>query len=142
MAMGAAFVANYAYVQKKDPGCKDEQCTLMRDSLRWFAVAAVLLVGIELVVLPIYLAALAGTGGAGLATIDMMAGPFGWVLALRVILAFIGAGVFGMFLYQNALSVGKEKVLANFAYSAFILVFVAEVLGRILFYATHVRIGI
>jgi len=33
-------------------------------------------------------------------------------------------------------------MLGNLAYAAFALVLVAEVLGRFLFYATHVRIGI
>jgi hypothetical protein len=71
-----------------------------------------------------------------------MAGPFSWVLALRVVLAFVGAGIFAMFLYQNALSKGQEKMLGNLVYSAFALVLVAEVLGRFLFYTTHVRIGL
>ncbi len=142
MAMGAAFVANYAYLQRKQPGCAEAQCTLMRDSLRWIAVAAMLLVGVELVVLPLYLATLAGGSATGLASVKLMAGSFGWVLALRVILAFIGAGVFAIFLYQNAMSAGHEKMLGTLAYAAFVMVLAAEVLGRVLFYATHVRIGI
>lgn len=142
MAMGAAYAVNFGYVQRKNPDCNDEQCALMRGTLRWLALAAVVLVGIELVILPIYLATLATGSTAGLATVKLMAESFGWVLALRVILAILGAGVFGLFLYQNAMSEGREKVLANFAYSAFLIIFVAEVLGRILFYTTHVRIGI
>ena len=71
-----------------------------------------------------------------------MVGPFIWALVLRVVLAFVGAGVFAVFLYQNAFSPGQEKMLGNLAYAAFALVLVAEVLGRFLFYATHVRIGI
>ncbi|MBU2611433.1 MAG: dimethyl sulfoxide reductase anchor subunit [Chloroflexi bacterium] len=142
LAMGAAFVANYDYVRRKEPDCADVQCTLMREALRWVAVAAVLLVGVELVVLPIYLATLASGSAAGLASVQLMAGSFGWVLALRVILAFVGAGVFAMFLYQNAMSVGREKVLGSIAYPAFVIVLVAEVLARVLFYTAHVRIGI
>ena len=33
-------------------------------------------------------------------------------------------------------------MLGTLAYAAFVIVLVAEVLGRLLFYATHVRIGI
>lgn len=143
LAMGAAFVANYAHVQRKYPDCAERQCTLMREALRWIAVAAVLLVGVELVVLPLYLATLAGGGSAaGLASIKLMVGSSGWMLVLRVVLAFIGAGVLAMFLYQNALSAGHEKMLGNLAYAAFIIVLAAEVLGRILFYTTHIQIGI
>ena len=142
LAMGAAFVANYAYVQRKEPGCADVQCTLMREALRWIAIAAVVLLGVELVVLPLYLATVAGGNAAGLASVQLMAGSFGWALALRVILAFVGAGVLSVFLYRNASSVGQEKVLGTLAYSAFVMVLTAEVLGRFLFYAAHVRIGL
>jgi anaerobic dimethyl sulfoxide reductase subunit C (anchor subunit) len=142
LAMGVAFVANYAYLQRKKADCAEAQCTLMREALRWIAVAALVLVGLELVVLPIYLASVAGGSAAGLASVKLMAGPFGWLLALRVILAFVGAGVFAIFLYQNAMSAGHEKMLGNLAYAAFVIVLIAEVMGRVLFYATHVRIGI
>jgi DMSO reductase anchor subunit len=142
LAMGVAFVANYAYMQRKKAACAEAQCTLMREALRWIAVAAIVLVGIELVVLPIYLATVAGGSTAGLASVQLMVGSFGWLLALRIILAFVGAGVFAIFLYQNAMSAGHEKLLGNLAYAAFIIVLAAEVMGRVLFYATHIRIGI
>jgi anaerobic dimethyl sulfoxide reductase subunit C len=142
LAMGAAFVANYSYIQRKQPGCADEQCTLMRETLRWVALAAVILLGVELLVLPIFIATLASGSANGLASVKLMAGSLSWLLMLRVLLVFLGAGVFGMFLYQNAMSAGKEKVVGSMAYLAFIVVLVSEVLGRILFYASHLRIGI
>ena len=70
----------------------------------------------------------------------MLVRSYGVVFALRLILAFVGAGVFGLFLYQNAASPGHEKVMGNLAYGAFAFVLVAEVLGRFLFYATQVQI--
>jgi anaerobic dimethyl sulfoxide reductase subunit C len=142
LAMGAAFVANYSYIQRKQPGCADEQCTLLRETLRWLALAAVILLGVELVVLPIYLVALASGSATGLASVKLIAGSYGLILMLRVVLAFLGAGVFALFLYQNAMSVGKEKMVGSMAYIAFIFVLSAEVLGRVLFYVSHVRIGV
>lgn len=142
LAMGVAFVANYAYVKSKNPGCADAQCTLMRDALRWIAIVAVALLGVELVVLPIYLVSLAAGSSSAVLSAQLMVGPFVWALVLRIALAFIGAGVIAVFLYQNALSPGQEKMLGNLAYMAFALVLVAEVLGRFMFYTTHVRIGV
>ena len=142
LAMGAAFVANYSYMQRKQPGCADEQCTLMRETLRWIALAAMILLGVELVVLPVYLVSVASASTAGYATIELMSGSLGWLLILRVALVFLGAGVFGLFLYQNATSAGKEKAIGNIAYLAFIVVLASEVLGRVLFYISHIRIGI
>jgi anaerobic dimethyl sulfoxide reductase subunit C (anchor subunit) len=143
LAMGAAFVANYAYLQKKNPGCADAQCVLLRGALRWIAMASILLLGVELVTVPLQIAYLAGgTNTAARASAAMMYGEYGLVLGLRLALVFIGAGILGVFIYQNALSAGREKMMGNLAYAAFALVIVSEVLGRFLFYATHVRIGL
>lgn len=141
LALGAAFVVNYAYVQKKDPGCQEAQCSLLRSTMRWIAIVTVVLVGVQLVMMPLYVASVAASGStAALASTDLLIGKYGLATALRLILVFVGAGVFGVFLYQNALSPGQEKIMANYAYGAFVLVFVAEILGRFLFYATHVQI--
>lgn len=142
LAMGVAFVVNYGYVQRRDPGCASDQCELMRDAVRGIAVAAIVFLGIELVSIPLYVTALASGGQAGRTSVQMMTGSFSVVFALRLVLGFIGAGVFAMFLYRNAVSAGREKVLSYLIYAAFALVLVAEVLSRFLFYATRVRIGI
>jgi anaerobic dimethyl sulfoxide reductase subunit C (anchor subunit) len=143
LAMGAAFVANYAYLQRQDPSCAEAQCTLLRSTLRWLAVAGVVLLGAELVVIPLQIGYLAATGSAaGLASIKMLLGEFGLIMGLRLALVFLGAGVLGVFIYQNSLTPGQESALATLAYSAFTLVLVAEILGRYLFYATHVAAGL
>lgn len=142
LAMGAAFVANYAYLQRKDPEEAKVQSELLRNTLRGIAVASVVLLGVEFVVIPIYVAYLATGSAAAIASAKLMVGPFGLVFVLRLLFAFVGAGIFGVFLYQITQSMGKEKTLGYLAYSAFVLVLVAEVLGRFLFYATRVRIGV
>lgn len=142
LAIGAALVVNYAYVQRKNPGCADTQCELLRGVLRWIAVGSVVLVGVEFVMIPVYVGYLATGSAAALASVKLMVGPFSLVFILRLLLAFIGAGVFGIFLYQNAASPGKEKVLGYLAYGAFALVLIAEVMGRFLFYTTQRGIGL
>jgi anaerobic dimethyl sulfoxide reductase subunit C (anchor subunit) len=142
LAMGAAFVANYAYVQRKEPGCVDAQCELMRGALRWIAIASIILVGIELIVYPLYLGYLASYGSVAMSSAKSMVGTYGLIFALRLILAFLGAGVFGAFVYRNATSAGREKTLSYLAYSAFVLVLISEVMGRFLFYATSYRLGV
>jgi anaerobic dimethyl sulfoxide reductase subunit C (anchor subunit) len=142
LAMGAAFVANYAYIQRKDPEEAKVQSELLRGALRGIAVASVVLLGVEFVVIPIYVAYLATGSAAAVASAKLMVGPFGLVFVLRLLFAFVGAGIFGVFLYQITQAAGKEKTLGYLAYSAFVLVLVAEVLGRFLFYATRVRIGV
>ena len=140
MAIGAVLVANYAYVQRKNPGCANEQCVLMRDTLRWIAVSSIVLLGFQFVALPLSLAAMTASGAGGSAA--MMAGEYGVLFALRLILVFIGAGVLGIFVYREAQTAGREGMLSAYAYAAFAFVLVAEVLGRFLFYATAGKFGL
>jgi anaerobic dimethyl sulfoxide reductase subunit C (anchor subunit) len=143
LALGAAFVANYAYVQRTNPGCADAQCELLRTYLRYFALAAVGLAGIQLIVAPLVVSYLAASPAeAARQSAALMYREFGLVFGLRLALVFIGAGLLGLFIYRNALSAGREKVAGNLAYAAFAIVLVAEVLGRFVFYASHVKVGL
>jgi anaerobic dimethyl sulfoxide reductase subunit C len=142
LALGAAFVVNYSLVKKADPSCAEVQCELLRGSLKGIALAAVLLLGIEVVTTPLLIAYLAAGGAAAQASASMLGTEFGLLQGLRIGLVFLGAGVLGLFLFQNAGSPGRERVAGNLAIAAFALVLTAEVIGRFLFYATHVRIGL
>ena len=99
-----------------------------------------ILLGVEFVVIPVYLLSLATGSPQAIESAKLIAGSLGLTFFIRIVLAFLGAGVFGLFLYQNAQSPGREKVLGYMAYAAFALVFVAEVLGRIVFYSSRVGI--
>ncbi len=140
LAMGAAFVANYWYVQRKNPGCASDQCVLLRDSLKWIAVASIVLLGCQFVVVPLALT-LAAAGGAS-ASVGLMAGEYGVVFVLRLVLVFLGAGVLGIFVYRAAQQPGQENVMGLLAYAAFALVLVGEVLGRFLFYSAAGHFGL
>ena len=142
LAVGAALVANYSYVIRRDADCAQAQCTLLRYTLRWIAVLAIVLVGIEFLILPLQLAYFGISGGPAVVTLGRMLGEFGVLFFLRLALVFVGAGILGAFMYQNAQVEGREKVLGYLAYSAFVLVFVGEVFGRFLFYATYARLGV
>lgn len=131
LAMGAAFVANYAYLQRKNPGCADAQCILLRKTLSWIAISSIVLLGVEFVVLPLYLVYLSSAAG------ELVTGTFRTVLIVRLVLAFLGAGLFGAMVYRNAVSVGREKVAGLWLYAAFAVVLISEILGRFLFYASN-----
>jgi anaerobic dimethyl sulfoxide reductase subunit C (anchor subunit) len=143
LAVGVAFVASYTYNKRKDPGCADQQCELLRSTVYRIAMASMLLLGVELITLPLQFAYLVHTGSAaGLEGISMLFSQFGALFILRLVLVFIGAGVFGLLLYRSATTQGTEKLMGNLVYSAFAMVLVAEVIGRYLFYATKVHLGL
>ena len=143
LSIGSALVANYAYVRRKQPACAETQCALLRDTVKGIAVAAVVLLGIQLVAAPLQLSLLAGQGEpAAIESAGRLTQEFGVLYGLRLVLVFVGAGLFGLFLYRNASVAGRERLMGNVVYTAFAFVLVAEVVGRFLFYAAHVKIGL
>ena len=119
-----------------------KQTELLRSVLQGLALASIILLGIEFLVLPLYMAYLSSLGIAAVQTLNLMTGSFGSTLALRLILVFIGAGLLAAYLYRNASIPGKESTFSTLIYSALALVLVSEVMGRFIFYATHVNIGL
>lgn len=142
LAVGAMLAVNYSLVKRADPGCVDAYCGMLRGSLQWISFLSVVLLGIVVVATPLHLAYLAGGDAASRASAALLFSGFGVLQGLRLGLVFLGAGILGYFLYQNAAKPGRETYLANLTYAAFALVFVAEIMGRFLFYASHVRIGV
>jgi anaerobic dimethyl sulfoxide reductase subunit C len=142
LAIGAAFVANYTILRNKADVNLEVQAQLLRDSLRWIAMLSIVLLGVVLVVMPLYVASLSAGGPVAQASANLLVEEYGFLFGLRLALVFIGAGLFALFLYRNAMTPGREQLLGNLAYAAFALVFVAEVMGRYLFYATIMAVGI
>ncbi len=142
LAMGAAFVANYTYLKSKpDRADLQVQSSLLRTSLQWIALGAMVLVGIELIVTPLYVAYLSNGSPLAVESASKLTGEYGLIFGLRLALGVIGAIFFSAFLYMTAV-LNKERLMLNFAYGAFAVVLIAEVLGRFLFYAIHLRMGL
>jgi anaerobic dimethyl sulfoxide reductase subunit C (anchor subunit) len=141
LANGAALVGNYALVQRKYPGSAKLQGELLRGSIRWLAIASIVLAGVELVVAPVYMVTLATGSAAAQVSLSLVAGAYQLTYILRLALGFIGAAVLAAILYRMA-SNGAIKAVTSLAYGAFALVLVAEVMGRFLFYATSFKMGL
>jgi anaerobic dimethyl sulfoxide reductase subunit C len=143
LAIGSAFVANYAYLKGKDPDCAEAQCSLVREALKWIALASIVILGVELINLPLQLSLLAASPNAvAQASVAMLFSQFGVLFAVRLALVFLGAGLLALFVYRYASQPGSEALMGSLAYGAFALVLFSEVVGRFLFYATHLRIGL
>ncbi len=144
MAMGCALVGNYWYL-RTNPGAgpDDPGYVMLVISLRWIALISVGLLGVQFVVIPAYLAQLGNhPAPAAAASLVLLAQQHGGTLLLRLILLFAGAGLLSLFVYAMAASESRVRVMGNTALLAFLAVFVSEVLGRYLFYASMVRIGL
>lgn len=139
--IASALIINHSRVNKGDKK-NEQQQELLRKPLQGLAIASIVLLGIEFLVTPLYMAYLSSQGAEGVESLNMMVGEFGVTFALRLIFVFLGAGVLAAYIYRNASIHGKEGTLPTLAYSALIFILVSEVMGRFIFYATHVRIGL
>jgi anaerobic dimethyl sulfoxide reductase subunit C (anchor subunit) len=143
LAIGSAFIANYAYLKGKDPDCAEAQCALVRDSLKWIALASIVILGVELISMPMQLSLLASSPSSeAQSSAAMLISQFGGLFAVRLALVFLGAGLLAVFIYRYATQPGNEAIMGSLAYGAFGLVLISEVVGRFLFYATHLGIGL
>ena len=143
LAMGAAFVANFWYVKRTGMDPKNVQYSMLATSLKYIALLAIAFLGVQFIVIPLYFASLATANNAAASeSVGIIFGEHGVLLALRLVLLFLGAGLLSAFVYQMADSEAKVRVVGNVAYLAFALVLVSEILGRFLFYESKVRIGL
>lgn len=140
LSVGAAFVFELARHAKKgtaDPA----EAQIVRVSMKWLAIAAMVLVGVSFVTLPVYSLGLAVQGGAAAESAALIAGAGGgWIVVIRLVLLFLGAMLIGLFLMKSSMT-GSQRTMATVAYAAMVMVLVAEVLGRMLFYASFQNVG-
>ena len=113
--------------------------------LRGLALAGILALALEFVVVPLHLAALAGEpSAAAAASARRLTGDYGGVLLLRLGLLAAAATALGgvVTLFRRPLRPSRHRLAASLTSGALGLVLVSEVCGRFLFYAMRVRVGI
>ncbi len=113
--------------------------------LRGLALAGILALALEFVVVPLHLAALAGEpSAAAAASAQRLTGDYGGVLLLRLGLLAAAAAALGgvVALARGPLLPSRHRLVAALTSGALGLVLVSEVCGRFLFYAMRVRVGI
>lgn len=111
---------------------------LLTSTLKGIGIAAVVLLGVEFLIVTLHLSDLVGGGAEASQSAAVFSGA--WFIA-RLVLVFLGAGLLSVFVYRYASSKAPARPLAVLATSAFALVLVGEVIGRSLFYDSMFRIG-
>lgn len=141
VAISAAFVGAYAYLHSRRQETSDQQRHILAITLRWMALVSLVVLGVQLVIQPIYMGYLASAGPAAERSASILVDEHGLLFALRYILLFLGAGIFSFFIYKFARSARNVGLLSTLAFAAFALVLAGELVGRYLFYASFARIG-
>jgi anaerobic dimethyl sulfoxide reductase subunit C (anchor subunit) len=115
---------------------------MLSEVLGVYGILAVVLVGVEFVALPVYLAEIGNAAAASGSSLKELLTSYGVILLLRLLLVFVGAGVLGTLLYRSAGRRVWQTRLATLTIGGFSIVLLSEILSRFLFYATRVRIGL
>ena len=143
LAVGAALVVT-ADVRRRRGAVADEVSErVIMSSLRGIAIGGIAMLGVEFVVLPLYLGKLATDGSAATtASAGTLVTTYGSYAVVQLVLVFLGVALLGVFLSRLAKRFSTARMLALAPVAAFVLVFAGEIIGRMLFYASYARVGL
>ncbi|MEJ2549873.1 MAG: dimethyl sulfoxide reductase anchor subunit [Anaerolineales bacterium] len=139
---GTGLVIRHRVLQRGADVEEGERGTMLSEVLGVYGILAVVLVGVEFVALPVYLAEIGNAAAASGSSLKELLTSYGVILLLRLLLVFVGAGVLGTLLYRSAGRRVWQTRLATLTIGGFSIVLLSEILSRFLFYATRVRIGL
>ncbi|WP_243547037.1 dimethyl sulfoxide reductase anchor subunit family protein [Pseudodesulfovibrio tunisiensis] len=105
-----------------------------------FILAALLGLGLKFVGVPLEMIALDSMNGLDVSGLAMLASDGTVLLVARMVLTFLGTAVFAWAAFRVVVS-HENGVMINAGLCAFGLVLAGEIMGRLIFYGTYLRIG-
>lgn len=143
LAVGAALVVTADVRRRRGAPADEASDKVIMSSLRGIAIGAIAMLGVEFVVLPLYVGRLATDGSAATsASAGTLVTTYGGYAVVQVVLVFLGVALLGVFLSRLAKRFSTARMLAIAPVAAFVLVFAGEMIGRMLFYASYARVGL
>jgi anaerobic dimethyl sulfoxide reductase subunit C (anchor subunit) len=143
LAVGAALVVTADVRRRRGAFADDASEAVIMSSLRGIAIGAIAMLGVEFVVLPLYLGKLATDGSpATAASSTALSTTYGGYAVVQLVLVFLGVTLLGVFLSRLAKRFSTARLLAIAPVAAFVLVIAGEIIGRMLFYASYARVGL
>lgn len=144
LAVGAALVIAAGVRAKKGDELEAAGTNLVKRSVRGIAFGAILALGLKSIGLPAYIGYL-GThpSPAASESLHLLTDTYGAFSAAQTILVFAGIALLGYLLYRlSGQADAGSRLLPTIAVASFLLVLAGEVIGRMLFYASMVRVGV
>ena len=146
LAVGAALVVTADVRRRRGAAVDEVSERVIMSSLRGIAIGAITMLGVEFVVLPLYLGKLATAGSAATtASSGVLVNTYGGYAVAQLVLVFLGVALLGVFLSRLAKrfsSAAYVQLIAIAPVAAFVLVSAGEIIGRMLFYASYARVGL
>lgn len=119
---------------------KDRISYAMQYILKNVSLVAVCMIIVQIVFLPVFIVNLHNGGAEAQESLQLLSKNYGLLLIVRWILSIIGIVLLMYIFYKPAKELRIPK--ANFIVLAFTMIFIGEFIGRYIFYAIAVSIGI
>lgn len=119
---------------------KDRISYAMQYILKNVSLVAVCMIIVQIVFLPVFIVSLHNGGAEAQESLQLLSKNYGLLLIVRWILSIIGIVLLMYIFYKPAKELRIPK--ANFIVLAFTMIFIGEFIGRYIFYAIAVSIGI
>lgn len=139
---GALLIMDTVFSEAQESDLVPVRLQLIRRSALWFALIAVLIVALISLLNLGQITGLREGGTLELTSLHLLTDVYGPLLIVRFVAMFIGVIMLAV---TMVLINRQRKALADLVvpvHLACLLMVVGEILGRFLFYATHVRIGV
>lgn len=142
LAVGAALVIAAFVRARRGADLELDGTALITRAVRGIAFGSILALGLKFIGLPAYIGYL-GTHPSRAAdeSLRRLTDTYGAFSAAQTTLIFVGIGLLGYLLFRMSGSGARSRLLPVIAVAAFVLVLAGEVIGRMLFYASMVRVG-
>ncbi len=142
MALASLFVLDLKFSELREPAAIGVRSRVLRPTLIALMIVASLATALLLVVNFLQVQGMADSGQLASLSLELLLGLYRPLFILRVVLLVVGVGwlvVAVLIMYRHRPPLTD---LVQPTYMACLLAMVAEITGRFLFYATHIRMGI
>ena len=140
--MPVLFVMDLKFAEVRELNIPNIRVAIIKKSLIWLAVIASIMATIVYILNIYQISYLRNAGETAKTSLNLLLGLY--LPLFRFRLGLLPTGV-GLLVISVILMIRKKKNvldLMTLIYSSCLLVIIAEILGRFIFYATHVRLGL
>ena len=142
MATAAILIMDLRFTEVRGEEVPYYGISLIRNSLNWMAILALIFVIIVIAISVYQVLYLQNAGMPAVTSLELLLGLYQPLFILRLVMILIGVA---WLIYSVVQMTENRKTVQESLtpiYGSCLLVMIGEILGRFLFYATHVRLGI
>lgn len=142
LAMASILVLDLKFLEIRGLEDPTNRAIIVYQSLRWLALVAFIMVWVIVALNFSTIQSLRDQGGNALISLELLLGLYQPLWILRFVMLFAGVGWLVITVAVNLRDLKPARDLTVPVYMACLMGMIGEILGRFLFYATHIRLGI